>query len=118
MWSLSLIHIFADKVVEERLRARVGVRLEGADHALIAHGLRRGEQRVELGGVVGIVVEHVRAVERTLALEAAARAVERGETLLHGAAGDAQHIGSRGRGEGVEDVVPPGDVQLLSLIHI
>ena len=88
------------------------MRLEGADHALIAHGLRRGEQGVQLGGVVRVVIEHVRAVERPLVLKAAARAVERGETLLHGAAGDAQHIGSRGRGEGVEDIVPPGDVQL------
>ena len=93
-------------------------RLEDAGHAAYAVGgcvrdlLRGAVPDVYKRQVVRVVIEHVRAVERPLVLKAAARAVERGETLLHGAAGDAQHIGSRGRGEGVEDIVPPGDVQL------
>ena len=85
-----------NEVGEERLGARVGVRLEGHHDALIAHGLHRVDQRVQLAGMMGIVVVDVRAVEPALALHAASRAGEAEQPLCDVRAVHAEHIG-RGR---------------------
>ena len=52
------------------------MRLEDQHGALVVELLHRVEQDLQLAGMVGIVVIHVRAVILALELEAAARAVE------------------------------------------
>ena len=94
---LQLLH----EAVEQLGGAGVGVGLEGHHQALIPQLPGGGQQGVELIRVVGIVVVDLGAVENTLALKAASGAGEGGQSLLHGAAGDAQHIGGRGGGQGV-----------------
>ena len=81
------------------------MRLEGADDALVGKRLRHFEQRVQLAGVVGVVVVDVRAVEASLVLKAAARAGERCKAETDGLAADAEKICGARRGQCVHHVV-------------
>ena len=81
------------------------MRLECADDALVGKRLRHFEQRVQLAGVVGVVVVDVRAVEASLVLKAAARAGERCKAETDGLAADAEKICGARRGQCVHHVV-------------
>ena len=81
------------------------MRLECADDALVGKRFRHFEQRVQLTGVVGVVVVDVRAVEASLVLKAAARAGERCKAETDGLAADAEKICGARRGQCVHHVV-------------
>ena len=67
--------------------------LEGADDALIGHGTGGGEQRVELTGMMGIVVKHCSAVIAALVFKPPSGSVEGTQAFLHGLSAETQHIG-------------------------
>ena len=88
-----------DKVLKQRAGPGIGVRLEGADDALVVHQADRLQQRVQLVGMMGIIVIDVRAAVAALILEPAARAMEAGERGLRILAGNAEFPRHRAGGQ-------------------
>ena len=85
----------------------------GLEHhygALVAQRLHSVQQRLQLSGMVGVVVVNVGAVVFALELESAQCAVESRKAVGHGGGLDAQADGGGGGGQGVVDVVAPGDM--------
>ena len=72
-----------DEIVKQRHRARIGVRLENDDGALVAERFDRVQQRLELARMMGIVVINVRAVKFALELKSSARSGEAGKTVFY-----------------------------------
>ena len=98
------------------------MRLEGTDDALVGQRLRHFEQRVQLAGVVGVVVVDVRTMVAALVLKAAARARERRKAEADGLAADAEKIRSTRRGQRVHHVVlaahAQGDMSIVAAADI
>ena len=96
--------------------------LEGADDALVRQRLGHFKQRVQLTGVVGVIVVDVRAVEASLVLKAAARAGERRKAETDGLAADAEKICGARRGQRVHHVVlaahAQGNVRIVAAANI
>ena len=87
------------------------MRLEGTDDALVVHQADRLQQRVQLVGMVGIIVIDVRAAVAALILEPAARAMEAGERGLRILAGNAEFPRHRAGGQRVQRVVAADDAE-------
>lgn len=87
------------------------MRLEGADDALVVHQADRLQQRVQLVGMVGIIVIDIRAAVAALILEPAARAMEAGERGLRILAGNAEFPRHRAGGQRVQRVVAADDAE-------
>ena len=66
--------------------------LEGQHHPAVGQGFGHGQKRVQLVGMVGVIVVDIRAVENALALKPPPRAGEPGKAALHGGAGQTQNI--------------------------
>ena len=94
-----------DEVLKQRAGPGIGVRLEGADDALVVHQADCLQQRVQLVGMVGIIVIDIRAAVAALILEPAARAMEAGERGLRILAGNAEFPRHRAGGQRVQRVV-------------
>ena len=107
-----------DKALEQRLRTRIRVRLERADHTPVMHQPDSLQKRVELVGMVGIVVVDVCAVEAALVFEPAARAVELCERRGCGFAGNAEFPCHRAGGQRVQRVVTANDAQMQVRIRL
>ena len=62
-----------DKIVEQRHSARIGVRLENNDRALISKRFDSIQKCLKLARMVRVIVVHIRAVEFALKLKSSAR---------------------------------------------
>ena len=110
------------EVVKQCHRARIGVRLENDDGALIAQGLHRVEQSFELARMVGIVVINVRTVEFSLEFKSSARPGKTGKTVFYSGGLYAEAYAGCRRGERVFEVMHTGNmdadrIEQLSLVH-
>ncbi len=109
------------EILEQVARARVAVRLEGEHQAAARKGdARRLQRRRHLRRVMAVVVDQREAARTPFArrhlhvavvLEAPADAAEFRERALDRVAGNLQFGGDRDRGERVQHVVPPGQIE-------
>ena len=99
------------KFMLQCLRARVTVRLEHHHDALRADGARGVERRLDLAGVMPVIVHDHVIVAAVFHLEPPLRAAEGLERLGDFINADAQHRGQRNHAGGVGDIVPAGDIQ-------
>ena len=105
----------ARELLEERLRARVAVRLEGDDDAAVEARLRGVERRLDLGGVVAVVVDDHHVAGLALASvrlaehrEAALHAAERGDRVARDVERDLELVGDGDDGEAFSTLCAPG----------
>ena len=80
--------------------------LEGQHHPLVAHGAHGFQSRLQLVGMVGIIVVNVRTVELALELHPPSRAVEGLDALGNRLPGNAHHPGGGRRRQRVHGIVP------------
>lgn len=80
--------------------------LEGQHHPLVAHGAHGFQSRLQLVGMVGIIVVNIRAVELALELHPPSRAVEGLDALGDHLSGNAHHPRGSRRRQSVHGIVP------------
>ncbi len=98
------------ELTREMPRARVQVRLEEHEHTAVVANC--GDRRLDLGGMVRVVVEHRDAAGLATSFEPATRACELGEVRLRLARVDAGELESGKRGGCVSPIVLAGNGEL------
>src|SRR3984885_15651503 len=67
------------KLVSERLRPRIAMRLEHHHHPIPTHSPRHGQSRFYLGGMMSVIVKDLSVFILEFRLEAATRSAESGQ---------------------------------------
>ena len=102
-----------DKVLQQHIGAAKGEGLEHGPYTLKVQLLGGGEGGAQLGGVVGIVIgdssTFMRFAQHLKAAAGPGKGRKPGGSLLRGGA---QLHGARGGGNGIEDIVVAGDLQV------
>ena len=99
-----------DEVIAERLEARVAMRLEHNGDLGEIEGFGGMERRLDLGGMVAVVIHEHDAARLAHVREAAARTLEGGQGASRVLGVKTEHIGGGKGGRGVEHVVAAGIV--------
>ena len=99
------------ELVEQRLQARVTVRLHDRDHLASGRGARRPQHGGDLDGVMAVIVEDLGALPLARARKAALDAAERADRFADDRNRGAELVSDRDRGGGVQRVVAAGHRQ-------
>ena len=71
------------EIIEQNLGPGIGVGLEHAEDTLVGHPVNRLQGRLNLGGMMGVIVDHHDAVRAPHDLEAPAHPPEERQRVLH-----------------------------------
>ena len=108
--------------MEQRHSARIGVRLENNDRALISKRFDSIQKCLKLARMVRVIVVHIRAVEFALKLKSSARSGKACKTVFYCRRLYAEADAGRGGRQSVFKVMHAGNmdvhcVKQFSLVH-